>query len=132
MKSVFICLCLYMEIISIIWLNKYRCFSFLKKYIFKTKQRLSQTGPPDEGLEPATLRLKVCCSTEWANRPDIEWNLKIFLQTIIDKGIDTNYMLWSFQYPTYQVDTICYKTKMLIEMWLIKVNVLFVSFLYFP
>ena len=24
--------------------------------------------PPDEGLEPATLRLKVWCSTDWANR----------------------------------------------------------------
>ena len=23
---------------------------------------------PDEGLEPATLRLKVWCSTDWANR----------------------------------------------------------------
>ena len=25
-------------------------------------------GSPDEGLEPATLRLKVWCSTDWANR----------------------------------------------------------------
>ena len=29
---------------------------------------------PHEGLEPATLRLKVWCSTDWANRaPQITW-----------------------------------------------------------
>ena len=27
-----------------------------------------QNHTPDEGLEPATLRLKVWCSTDWANR----------------------------------------------------------------
>ena len=30
--------------------------------------RFSKFSSPDEGLEPATLRLKVWCSTDWANR----------------------------------------------------------------
>ena len=32
------------------------------------KVKKNETCSPDEGLEPATLRLKVWCSTDWANR----------------------------------------------------------------
>ena len=31
------------------------------------------TIPPDQGLEPWALRLKVWCSTDWANRAHIFW-----------------------------------------------------------
>ena len=44
----------------------------------------SKFSSPDEGLEPATLRLKVWCSTDWANRacviskPETTVRLSIF------------------------------------------------------
>ena len=46
--------------------------------------RFSKFSSPDEGLEPATLRLKVWCSTDWANRacviskPETTVRLSIF------------------------------------------------------
>ena len=55
-----------------------RCVAFhivqrkLKSFFFHLTQRLNTTRP-DEGLEPATLRLKVWCSTDWANRA---WKLR--------------------------------------------------------
>ena len=35
---------------------------------FSVFKLLFKNRSPDEGLEPATLRLKVWCSTDWANR----------------------------------------------------------------
>ena len=32
------------------------------------KGEKKKSGAPDKGLEPLTLRLKVWCSTDWANR----------------------------------------------------------------
>ena len=40
----------------------------LKKRERIIKDRKKKTFAPDMGLEPMTLRLKVWCSTDWANR----------------------------------------------------------------
>ena len=61
------------------WPHAYVQLSFacLRRYILSQKQKSSSTIhilrkknelSPDMGLEPMTLRLKVWCSTDWANR----------------------------------------------------------------
>ena len=47
----------------IIWKPKTR-----KKYFENSNNEKSKNMSPDMGLEPMTLRLKVWCSTDWANR----------------------------------------------------------------
>ena len=56
------------SVISIVnCFRKYACGSCPGIFFAVTMVPLKHP-PPDEGLEPATLRLKVWCSTDWANR----------------------------------------------------------------
>ena len=45
------------------WATNKKCISTI--HILRNKENML---PPDMGLEPMTLRLKVWCSTDWANR----------------------------------------------------------------
>ena len=48
--------------------------------------------PPDEGLEPATLRLKVWCSTDWANRAWVRWKI-----------CEQNYPCFEIEHPHFSI-----------------------------
>ena len=45
-----------------------RRYIYFEVYSADAIQGVTKYYAPDEGLEPATLRLKVWCSTDWANR----------------------------------------------------------------
>ena len=51
------------------------------RYVFVRKLKLQNKNEPkketpDEGLEPSTLRLRVSCSTDWANRARLRGNIE--------------------------------------------------------
>ena len=55
---------------------------------------MQQKHTPDEGLEPATLRLKVWCSTDWANRA-----LKLKNYGIVKKKSHSNFLKQKYYDP---------------------------------
>ena len=53
---------------AIAWSIWYISQLWAKKKSKHNLEKLQKATSPDMGLEPMTLRLKVWCSTDWANR----------------------------------------------------------------